>query len=284
MAMRSTRRINDYLAGLLSDRRPQVQSPQFTPATPPEPMGVWSQVQNKIPLPPQSLGSPTELPRVKSSPVRELAAADQSVTAIPPSVPKPDPFALDPKVKQWRDRLLKEQEAEVERNQQLRGMLSRQKEQLDISPLLALADSWYGGDISKGYQRPQTMQQRVAADSDLTERVRKGKKDIVSQLEQAQGARALANMMRQGRFEQTFQEKAAKEISDVIDNRIFQAGKSGDFLEVETAFDQMEKGFSPDAGFVEYQAALGSFARNVAKEKGVLSKEDIERVSPPNGS
>lgn len=57
-------------------------------------------------------------------------------------------------------KLLGAQQATVDKNNQLADNLEKQPTQVDVSPILAWADSMTGGELSKAYKRPDTKEER----------------------------------------------------------------------------------------------------------------------------
>jgi hypothetical protein len=55
------------------------------------------------------------------------------------------------------------QQQAVDNQKKIFGLMASQPQQVDLSPLSRLVDSWYGTKLSDGYTKPQTPQEKLAA-------------------------------------------------------------------------------------------------------------------------
>ena len=78
------------------------------------------------------------------------------------------------------------QQENVNQQNKLADAAAEQPQQTDISPLLALADSWGAGGVSKGYTKPPTKMERLAMIAGLKEKANAGQqnitKDVLTQM------------------------------------------------------------------------------------------------------
>lgn len=161
-------------------------------------------------------------------------------------------------------RAIAQDEAELE---QARG-------QIDISPLLALSDSWTGSRLSPSYKSPQDKVQL------LKEAIRKQRQTLsnaqIQMLKDQMGAGLAKQMGVQGRFDESQRSKKEDSVlkwkSQEIDEPL---------LEEQKNFSMMDNAFASN----DYQMVmnlLAPFSRAVAGQKGVLTDRDITMVMPAN--
>jgi hypothetical protein len=108
------------------------------------------------------------------APMPSQSAITGSISQTPPPVPmtstsNPASFNLgtktdDSDIRALLDQLNKQggtmagdmQQGLGDKEQMLKAYLENVKPGVDISPLMALADTWYGGNLSKGYAKPMS--------------------------------------------------------------------------------------------------------------------------------
>jgi len=136
--------------------------------TPPSPVGDMS------------VGRPDLLPNFGTPPTTQTGinlASDQGAGSSPSSgfnMGGFEPYYKNPEylnlIKQWeasRGDAVAAQKAGLAGLEQRNQQYQNQPLQLDLSPLMALSDQWFGGDMGKQYKRPESPTDRVKALSDM---------------------------------------------------------------------------------------------------------------------
>ena len=155
----------------------------------------------------------------------------------------------------------------------------------DLSPLLALSDAWFGGNLQKGYQAPPSPEEvRQLQNKNLMALANEKQKlaELMSKGGSGNGLLAKIALMRdkdkgtQSRYD----EKKILQMEDTV-------RKDLDTSLVKPLSTRMEQFQNIDDALAsgDYQkiwSNLSQFARGVSGEKGVLTDQDIQRVMPKN--
>lgn len=190
-----------------------------------------------------------------------------------------------------------------EQENQLKAYLSSMKPQTDISSLNALADSWYGGNLSKGYQTPTSGKEIMGNQMALQGAIQKAKMGLsetqLANLKDQLGARVkmkeidattanklLANEQAGLAHAQTQQFKDQKQL---VDNRTKWQATAGTKLDALTDFSNNladytaiieRNGGNPPPGSPDFRLAEAKYKQMVLPwkttgELGALSGGDI---------
>lgn len=214
-----------------------------------------------------------------------------SKKAAPPSTFNPMTDGAEPPQRQPKPLTLEEkvQAAWEESQSQNRTSLGDLKERLnqylniksgpDLSPLLALSDQWSGGNLSKNYKAPESVEEKALNAIKL--------QDLISQRESGMSKEQLEFLKaqlrernsetnsRQDRFE-TGQTRKSDEYIDKFVGDIEKAAAD----EAKT-FNVMDSAFN-SGSYAQIVSSLANYARSVSGEKGVLTDQDIARIMPRN--
>lgn len=213
---------------------------------------------------------------------RAPMAADQSM--IPDRITPEDTLRLKS--------LFDSQQEGVDRLRAAAENYAAGPDEINLAPLLALSDSWTGGNLSKSYQAPPSQDERAinaqklrAAAADAQNNLTKdrvsvfnaGNKDEAAMLRtllQAQNSNAVRNLssdvkeqMLTYKKEQDLQSQLTKEIEKPLEDQVQLVSNIDNALQSN-----------------DYQQVWGSLS-NLARlmgEKGVLTDKDITRLMPSN--
>lgn len=133
---------------------------------------------------PQAAVAPMVMPEAPQTNINQmnaqaLALSSQQQDPTPPIPPIANPYD-DPEYRALQEQgygKIREsidlQRAREQDAQKLLQDYMGQEQQIDLSPLLAYIDSSYGGNLSKGYQRPMSKEERMLKGADLQDIIRK---------------------------------------------------------------------------------------------------------------
>lgn len=149
----------------------------------------------------------------------------------------------------------------------------------DLSPLFALSDSWYGGNISKGYQAPMSEEERQKQVAGLQEKISKERYGL-SQTEIEAMKADLSNQKsmldtKQGRFNDSQLMKKETELQKDVNKSVLDP-----FNDADKNFSILDAALK-DGSVSRVEQVTSQFARSVAAEKGPLSDSDVARVILP---
>lgn len=162
--------------------------------------------------------------------------------------------------------------------QQLAGV----SPQLDISPAISLTDTWTGSKMLPGYQKPLSIEERLAMNAGMQDKVQKQKENAaesqIALLKAAEGGGGLGDMikmMQNDRAERRYAREGQKEIGKAFD------AATKDLDEVAARYQSLQ-GTLRTGNREEIRKATAQFARLIMDEKGALSDSDIARVITPS--
>jgi hypothetical protein len=198
----------------------------------------------------------------------------------------------DPEQKANRDKMrallnqsFEEQQKGINENEEILKNYQNQGRSVDLSPLLALTDSWTGSNLSKGYTRPLSSDDYAKQLIAMKNLVQNQKRDLVDkQIEALSGLGSsnkslgpLLELARMGKQDDRFDRKFDLQREDAIDKKYDGLTKTlpEKSLQFRTISEQLS---NPNT--VNLNIVAGLIARAVAGEKGVLTDSDIGRVIP----
>lgn len=192
------------------------------------------------------------------------------------------PALLDPataqKVKADFLKSIEDQKSGIGDAQNILKQYQEKPQQIDLSPLLAWADSTYGGTAAKGYKSPDTAEDRAAKAATLQNYISNQQAKLTGDLSdlmrfnnQTQSSNAIARMIQGERGRQVGMEKY------MMDN--VNKGIVDKVADDKARFGQMEQSFARN-DYQSVMSALGPYARGVGQEKGVLTDTDLSRNLP----
>lgn len=183
-------------------------------------------------------------------------------------------------------------QGDLEAMQELAKMGTGIQPQVNLAPLTNLADTWYGGNISKGnvpQESQQELLQRLAGYQGAVAKQRGSLADMIEAYQKKvapSGGRMLATtslkdvqeMQRKNmgaltaqQQENLYKEIRQKSVMPMVQS-LTDSGKQLQYIE-----QVLGRGDIKEIG-----SALSNFARIVAGEKGVLTQQDINRQLPDN--
>lgn len=161
-----------------------------------------------------------------------------------------------------------------------KAQLENQKPQVDLSPLLALTDTWTGSKMQAGYKRPETsdeMAEKAMGMQAAINKARSGLTDDQTKFLQSElNNKLLGSMSRRRNFEDAQLLKKEDTIRKDLDKSVFEPIKLR-----QEQFSNIDDAFA-SGDYQSVWAMLSQFSRGVSGEKGVLTDHDITRVMPKN--
>lgn len=160
----------------------------------------------------------------------------------------------------------------------LQQMIDR-GQQVDLSPLTALVDSWAGTNYSQTYQKPKSADERDQAIMLLKDQIQKQKqglsKEHIELLKNALAGGPLKGMMKdtgtQSRSDRAFNFKVEQDIDKKFSTDMKEAIDKGSNFKVLA--QNLNSG-----DLATVKSSLSKFARLVGDEKGALSDSDVGRA------
>lgn len=129
---------------------------------PPEQLDVWSNMAPRSEMPPVVGQGQMSL---KEEPVPAVSAKEMSQEERFLRMLQNDP-AMKAYQKKLNDQMAL-QEAGIDESRNLTEQYKALPQKTDLSPLMALSDTWFGGNLQKGYRRPESDQERLMGISQL---------------------------------------------------------------------------------------------------------------------
>lgn len=230
----------------------------------------------------------------------DIAAEAQLATAvnppeIPPEIPPGKP-EVDPILAMFRKtpeqlytqkkamELSKQQEGSIGQLQDLMRGYNDRPVQTDLSPLMALTDTWTGSKLASGYAKPQDQGEKIKSLAEFQNMSQKQRDTIVDNLTKmagiGEGSKLAEMVYRQSKTDarKTDSDMLKKEnrLADDLDKSVIKprAAKEEQFGLLERAFETGD--------YQTINSVFSQFARGVSGEKGVLTDNDISRIMPKN--
>jgi hypothetical protein len=173
-----------------------------------------------------------------------------------------------------------------------------QPAQLDLSPLLALTDTWSGSKLLSGYTKPEGGAARRDKLLSYAEKIQDNRRDVAKTIIDAIGKSKSGSTLDQlveqikataggKKQDPTIHVNAGGENTFLREQRSKLLKLSEDVAVHKKNFEELESAFKPDpkTGQVSYAgvaAALAPFSREKSAERGVLTEGDISRTIPNN--
>lgn len=231
-------------------------------------------------------------------PTQQAVTATTEQPPIPPPIPPPamtsntpNPLSFDlggkaddSDIKALLDQINAQGEAAVgdqrgslkEKEQMLRDYMQTISPQVDISPLMALADSWYGGELSQGYTKPMSGADVFNGSHNLQGGIDKARLGV-SDTESDKLKQELMGRMK-------LREIQAMEVNKKLMRATTQdlANKNYDFKvnrAKEANREKFDKIYTPTVNTVSNIAASTKKVREVLAGKNEMSKEDLAYIT-----
>lgn len=193
--------------------------------------------------------------------------------------------------KRIEDEFLKSQQSQNISVAELEKYLSgyRDKNEVNLAPLMALADSWSDGDsnLAKAYQAPDSADEKAYKVAQIQDMIAKRKGDmskeelgfLKSQLSDKMGLRMFETEQRNARAGRAFDKDTAKYVSERFNKDIFNEGTARDFAQTETDFNTLQSNLGA-GDLLSFSTGISNYARQVGGQKGVLTDRDISLLRP----
>jgi hypothetical protein len=155
----------------------------------------------------------------------------------------------------------------------------KQPVQMDLSPLMALTDSWTGSELQKGYSKPFGPQDAMAFGQKVEEALQKAKNDFSDK--ELELLRNQSNRMRDRALDER-EGRARRNFLKATETQLINAGSKIQ-KEASTAkrdFDTMDAAFAR-GDMHAVLANLGKFSRSIGGAVGAQSDRDIANALPP---
>lgn len=208
----------------------------YDPASGQMPPGVYEAMLNPMPdstpYVPPSQANNAGLSTVDPYATRKT----DSVNPPPPTPPKPngrDPLSLlssglgvdDPNARKWRDELQAQmalQKGGIVGQSDLAKAYAAGPAQLDLSPLAALTDAWTGSKFAQSYGKPQSLQERIAGTSKLTESAQNERQKLIDNLTKLSQGNATNKLLGQLYGKESTQQMSAQKQAGAVEKDLLQ--------------------------------------------------------------
>jgi hypothetical protein len=210
------------------------------------------------------------------------AEAPKQAAPAPAKMPEPMLAQADPQL-DWESQV---KESIAERAGGIKGMEKQVSDlenkeyswrDADVSPLMALTDSWMKTDLASSYKAPDRMAKDEQMKAKLEEAIARQKNDVTDDMikllkDKSDHKLALDNA-RQGRFEESLllkkEDNIRKDVNKVTD----------EFQSVQSQLNVADQAIR-DGDTRGVMMVVSSIARNVGDQKGALSDGDVARTMP----
>lgn len=182
-----------------------------------------------------------------------------------------------------RSDALTEQKTGIADQEELLNKLKNYEKGTDYSALYGLSDKWFGTQLAKDYKKPETEQERLVKVAEVQNKINTQKNALTNQdldymrLQlQNKMANQAGDSAKDARFKEQMQYKTGKELQDYLQKDVLKPmnERAESLMAMENAIGQ--------GSFTGLNTALGTYARVVGGQKGVLTDKDIEMMLPAN--
>jgi len=212
-----------------------------------------------------------------------IPETDEDTAALLLSRLQKSPEQLAAMEKAYEDIISPQQEG-ISQTERLMEALQGVKPQMDLSPLYALSDAFYGTNFSKTLPKGESAEQLLYKKGQLQDllqkrrgEVAKSKLELLKQATGGSGTDRLLNAL--GRTQRHSQEFKLKVEQKLIDNA--QKQYLPDFQTVNQMFSKLEGNLARN-DLIGLTNTLATFAKTIGDETGRLTEEDIGRTVPRN--